>query len=84
MHNHDDKYPPRPGFVPGTSRLQAPIDTNEPPGPISIEFKAWSSITEDERHLVNSHTYLSLCAVLSGCNRSLVMIHSGRLERIAS
>ena len=26
MHNHDDKYP-------GTSRLQAPVDTNEPPGP---------------------------------------------------
>ena len=23
MHNHDDKYPARPGFEPGTSRLQA-------------------------------------------------------------
>ena len=21
MHNHDDKYPPRPGFEPGTSML---------------------------------------------------------------
>ena len=30
MHNHDDKYPARPGFKPGTSRLQAPVDTNEP------------------------------------------------------
>ena len=30
MHNHDDKYPARPGFEPGTSRLQAPVDTNEP------------------------------------------------------
>ena len=29
MHNHDDKYPARPGFEPGTSRLQAPVDTNE-------------------------------------------------------
>ena len=28
MHNHDDKYPARPGFEPGTSRLQAPVDTN--------------------------------------------------------
>ena len=33
MHNHDDKYPTRPGFEPGTSRLQAPVDTNEPSGP---------------------------------------------------
>ena len=32
MHNHDDKYPSRPGFVPGTPRLQAPVDTNEPSG----------------------------------------------------
>ena len=32
MHNHDDKYPARPGFAPGTSRLQAPVDTNEPSG----------------------------------------------------
>ena len=29
MHNHDDKYPARPGSEPGTSRLQAPVDTNE-------------------------------------------------------
>ena len=33
MYNHDDKYPSRPGFEPGTSRLQAPVDTNEPSGP---------------------------------------------------
>ena len=32
MHNHDDKYPARPGFESGTSRLQAPVDTNEPSG----------------------------------------------------
>ena len=29
MHNHDDKYPARSGFEPGTSRLKAPVDTNE-------------------------------------------------------
>ena len=28
MHNHDDRYPARPGFEPGTSRLQALVDTN--------------------------------------------------------
>ena len=33
MHNHDGKYPSRPGFEPGTPRLQAPVDTNEPSGP---------------------------------------------------
>ena len=29
MHNHDDTYPVRPGFEPGTSRLQAPVDKKE-------------------------------------------------------
>ena len=33
MHNHDDKYPARQGFEPGTSRLQALVDTDEPSGP---------------------------------------------------
>ena len=33
MQNHDDKYPYQPGFAPGTPRLQAPADTNEPSGP---------------------------------------------------
>ena len=32
MHNHDDKYPTRPGVEPGTSTLQAPVDTNVPDG----------------------------------------------------
>ena len=36
MHNHDDKYPARPGFEPGTSRLQAPVDTNVPAHMLSI------------------------------------------------
>ena len=29
MHNLEDKSPARTGFEPGTSRPQAPIDTNE-------------------------------------------------------
>ena len=33
MHNHDDKYPARPGFERSTPRLQAPVDTNEQSGP---------------------------------------------------
>ena len=33
MHNQDDKYSSRPGFEPGTPRLQAPVDMNEPSGP---------------------------------------------------
>ena len=32
MHNHYDKFPSRPGFEPGTPRLQAPVDTNQPSG----------------------------------------------------
>ena len=33
-HDHDDKYPARPGFESGTFRLQDPVDTNEPSGPV--------------------------------------------------
>ena len=32
MHKYDDDYPTRPGFEPGTSRLQASVDTNESSG----------------------------------------------------
>ena len=35
MHNHGDNYPSRPGFKPGTTRLQTPLDMNEPSGPAS-------------------------------------------------
>ena len=38
MHNHDDKYPTRPGFESGTSRLQAQVDTNELSGPAKKEY----------------------------------------------
>ena len=40
MHNHGDKYP---GFEPGTSRLQAPVDTNEPTGS-TIELRSMSNV----------------------------------------
>ena len=39
MHNQDDKYPVRPGFEPGTSRLQAPGDTNEPSGLTGLDLQ---------------------------------------------
>ena len=38
MHNHDDKYPSRPGSEPGTPRLQAPVDTNGSSGPENINI----------------------------------------------
>ena len=38
MHNHDDKYPPQPGFEPGTPRLQALVDTNAPTGSASLNI----------------------------------------------
>ena len=39
MHNYDDKYLSRPGFEPGTPRLQAPVDTKEPSGPACLSLK---------------------------------------------
>ena len=41
MHNHDDKYQARPGFKPGTYRLQAPVDMNEPSGPATDRTGTW-------------------------------------------
>ena len=41
MHNHDYKYPARPGFEPGISRLQATVDTSEPSGPGNITVAVW-------------------------------------------
>ena len=38
MHNHDDKYQNRSEFEPGTSMLQAPVDTNEPLGPAILQY----------------------------------------------
>ena len=51
MHNHDDKYPVRPGFDPGTSRLQALVDTNEPSRP------AYTADSKYSRH----HSSSSIC-----------------------
>ena len=55
MHNHDDKYPSRPGFEPCTPRLQALVDTNEPSGPApSVCFTRVISVsisTSDTGHL---------------------------------
>ena len=45
MHNHDDKYPSRPGFEPGTPRLQAPVDTDEASGPANTKPKEWLCTT---------------------------------------
>ena len=39
MLSHYNKYPVRPGFEPGTLRLQAPVDTKEPSGPARIPVK---------------------------------------------
>ena len=59
MYNHDDKYPARPGFEPGTSRLQASVDTNEPPVPPSDEGNPRSkvnvTITSDESPTVTGY-----------------------------
>ena len=46
MHSHDDKYPARPGFESGTSRLHAQVDTNEPSGP------ARESIITEKKEMV--------------------------------
>ena len=42
MHNHENKYPARWGFEPGTSRLQALVDTNEPSGSAFRLRMSWS------------------------------------------
>ena len=47
MNNHDDKYPARPGFKSGTSRLQAPVDTNETSGP------AWRIVKNMDNRDIN-------------------------------
>ena len=40
MQNHDDKYPSRSRFEPGTSRLQAAVDTNVPGGGGGLDIVA--------------------------------------------
>ena len=55
MHNQDDKYPTRSGFKPGTSRLQAPVDTKEPSGP--AEYK---TTEKNQKKDLNDHAWLFL------------------------
>ena len=79
MHSHDDKYPAPPGFEPSTSRLQAPVDTNEPSGPaiytntihdwmlqkyILIKLRA---CTEGDSHQVVS-------LIVTNCPRQIVCV----------
>ena len=55
MHNHVDKYPSRPRFEPGTPRLQAPVDTNEPSGPAY-----YSEITPVDSTRVHTPLHLTM------------------------
>ena len=68
MHNQDDKYPARRGFEPGISRLQAPVDTNEPLyAIINVDthyyigaYKAWYeqwAVSTEEHDFSHSHTH---------------------------
>ena len=54
MHNHDDKYPARPGFEPGTSRLQAPVNTNEPPGSAISPLDYCTAVQSQKAEIVSS------------------------------
>ena len=55
MHNHYDKNPSRPGFEPGTPRLQDPVDTNEPSGPaiVSNDYSINASSAKHEHSHFN-------------------------------
>ena len=55
IHNHDDKYPARPGFEPGTSRLQTPVDRNEPSGPARIYLITSIFHTLSIKHIIISY-----------------------------
>ena len=55
MHNHDDKYPSRSGFEPGTPKLQAPVDTNEPSGPDTDWYNLRSN--RNDRMLISYNKY---------------------------
>ena len=56
MHSHDDKYPSQPGFEPGTSWLQAPVDTNELSGPAILLSVA---TTLHSCHIMSSKTLMT-------------------------
>ena len=56
MHNHHDKYPSRPGFKPGTPRLQALVDTNEPSGPAQYVQEKTTLLQEFDCNNVEIHS----------------------------
>ena len=58
MHNHDNKYPAQPGFEPGTSRLQAPVDANGPSRPAFYDVPR----TEDVGHPIPVQCWVSVAA----------------------
>ena len=55
MHNYDDKYPGRPGFEPGTFRLQASVDTKEPSAGVAVSTLPPFSIPGGMLKLVSAY-----------------------------
>ena len=84
MHNHDDKYPSRPGFEPDTPRLQAPVDTNEPSGPANNQIMNYSTnvyvsqITEVSEELIQRVARDSNLVPPGYKPQSIRMSHRGR------
>ena len=60
MHSHDDKYPARLGFEPGTSRLQAPVDKNEPVYPVNTKHLYNICTIMDQRRSLLLWAYIKL------------------------
>ena len=56
MHYHHVKYPNRPGFEPGTYRLQATVDTNEPAEPAFKAYPTEEKTTEIRKLLCCSYS----------------------------
>ena len=73
MHNHDDKYLSRPGYEPGTPRLQAPVDTNEPSG---TAFGFITSHYSKKMHLLG----LSLPVPMNGVALSIASATVGTIR----
>ena len=63
MHSHDDKYPARSGFEPGTSRLQASVDTNEPSGPVRYTCLRGHNISLSIYYNIQIYFQLKCCGI---------------------
>ena len=61
MPFHDDKYPARLGFEPGTSRLQAPVDAEKPSG-----------LARSESGLLNLQLYLNVAHKVNIVNLQII------------